>query len=78
MLEVEQFEKENPNLETIETMGINEGSITISRNPLDGQFYAKGPFGSEKKIYYISLGNDLSTESKQTLLSDWRRRNQGS
>jgi hypothetical protein len=78
MLEVEQFEKENPNLETIETMGINEGSITITRNPLDGQFYAKGPFGSEKQIYYISLGNDLSTESKQTLLSDWRRRNQGS
>jgi hypothetical protein len=78
MLEVEQFEKENPSLEIIETMGPNEESITISRNPLDGHFYAKGPFGSDKQIYYISLGNDLSTESKQTLLSEWRRRNQGS
>ena len=78
MLDVEQFEKENPNLETVETMGLNEESITISRNPIDGHFYAKGPFGGEKKFYYISLGNDLSTESKQTLLSEWRRRNQGS
>jgi hypothetical protein len=78
MLEVEQFEKENPNLETVETMGFNEESIIISRNPIDGNYYAKGPFGSGKKVYYISLGNDLSTESKQTLLSDWRRRNHGS
>ena len=77
MIEVEQFEKENPHLETVETMGTNEKSITISRNPLDGQFYAKGPFGSDKQVYYILLGTDLSTESKQTLLSDWRRRNQG-
>ena len=76
MLEVEQFEKENPNLETIETMGSDQNSITITRDPSNGHFYAKGPFGNKKEIFYIPLGSDLASESKQALLSEWRRRNQ--
>jgi hypothetical protein len=78
MLDAEQFEKDNPGLETIEIMGADKECIVIARNQKDGEFYAKGPFGKDSEISYISLGSDLSTESKQTLLSDWRRRNQTS
>ncbi len=77
VIEAQSFEKENPNLEEIETMGRDGESITILKNPLDGHYYAKGSFGNEKKIYYLALGDDLSTESKQSLLGQWRRRNTG-
>lgn len=76
MLEIEKFERENPELVPIETMGRDLNSVIIFRNLMDGQYYAKGPFGSEMEICYISLGSDLSTDSKQALLSEWRRKNQ--
>ena len=78
MLDPEQFEKENPGLETIEAMGRGPNSILLARSPKDGHYYAKGPFGKNGEILYIALGNDLSTESKQTLLGEWRRRNETS
>ncbi len=76
MFEAHEFEKDNPGLETIEIMGADKECIVIARNLKDGEFYAKGPFGKDGEILYISLGSDLSNESKQTLLSEWRRRGQ--
>jgi hypothetical protein len=72
MMDVLKFEKENPELDTIEIMASTTTHIQILRDKKSGLYYAKGPFGKENATCYVSLGDDLSSESKQSLLSGWR------
>ena len=74
MLEV-KFKTDDPDLVLVESINTDGGAIIIYRHIKDSQFYARGPFGKEKQVCFISLGSDLSTESKQALLSGWRRQN---
>jgi hypothetical protein len=73
MIDISDFKNDHPQVKVIEVLGQTDRLIEIIQSIKNDEYFAKGPFGTNSEYVYISLGFDLSTESKQTLLAQWRR-----